>query len=759
LKKIATLLLLCACELSLAQTQRQLDNLETFNRLYGYVKYFHPSDEAANLDWDKFAVYGSREIEKCKTSGELQKTLLELFLPIAPTIKIVHEKQGGSFTISTVTPADTTGFKVVSWQHTGVGLGDQRGPYHSARINRKSAQSGPGFGTITTFVNAEKYRSKEFRLTASVKMLEGPCQAHLWARVDKPNQKIGFFDNMNNRPITSHEWKTYEINGTIDSDAENLTFGCFLKRTGKLQLDNLSVSIREGDVWKTVYANSFESDKSEVAPESVRFGNPPGYNATVTEEGASDGKKSLIIEGVSQEKVQGLLFDRYCKIGEHIKKNIGSGLTVIIPSAVYGTDSFTFPQADSQKLTAIKEQLQNISMDPETDLYARIGDIIITWNVFQHFYPYFKETKTDWNAAFRTAINEAYNNMSTKDFSKTLQKLTAQLKDGHVRVTSPLTNDKFALALAWEWIENELVVTNVLDKNISMAKGDIIAAIDGQPADKYFQEISQYISAATEGWLRYRTQTSALFGPENSVVMLTRLGADGKKNEVRLTRSLTVAEYHDKLKGDDETESIRKLGDDLYYINLDKASMDQIRSRFPELQNAKTLICDLRGYPNKNHELIGHLLQQNDTSKRWMRVPQIIYPDQENITGYREMGWELKPLQPHLAAKVFFIIDGRAISYAESYMGFIEHYKLATIVGQPSAGTNGNVNPFSLPGGYRISWTGMKVFKQDGSQLHGIGITPDVHVQKTIRGVIENRDEFLEKAIELANQYKLKISD
>ena len=82
-------------------------------------------------------------------------------------------------------------------------------------------------------------------------------------------------------------------------------------------------------------------------------------------------------------------------------------------------------------------------------------------------------------------------------------------------------------------------------------------------------------------------------------------------------------------------------------------------------------------------------------------------------------------------------------------MSFIEHYKLAEIVGQPTAGTNGNVNPFLLPGGFKIMWTGMKVLKHDGSQHHLIGIQPTVLVERTIQGVIDGRDEFLEKALEI----------
>jgi hypothetical protein len=41
-------------------------------------------------------------------------------------------------------------------------------------------------------------------------------------------------------------------------------------------------------------------------------------------------------------------------------------------------------------------------------------------------------------------------------------------------------------------------------------------------------------------------------------------------------------------------------------------------------------------------------------------------------------------------------------------MGIVEAYDLATIAGEPTAGSNGNINLITLPGGYRIQWTGMK---------------------------------------------------
>ena len=44
-------------------TERGLANLRAFTQLLGYVRYFHPSDEAAEADWETFAIAGIRAVE------------------------------------------------------------------------------------------------------------------------------------------------------------------------------------------------------------------------------------------------------------------------------------------------------------------------------------------------------------------------------------------------------------------------------------------------------------------------------------------------------------------------------------------------------------------------------------------------------------------------------------------------------------------------------------------------------------------------
>lgn len=102
-------------------TPRTVQNLETFARLYGYVRYFHPSDEAAAADWNRLAVLGCQRVATAQTDTELQKTLLALFQPIAPTLQLVPAGKAVVFKVKNITPPDSRKYQVISWQHQGMG--------------------------------------------------------------------------------------------------------------------------------------------------------------------------------------------------------------------------------------------------------------------------------------------------------------------------------------------------------------------------------------------------------------------------------------------------------------------------------------------------------------------------------------------------------------------------------------------------------------------------------------------------------------
>ena len=69
-------------------TEQGLRNLIAFTRLLGYVRHFHPSDQAAAADWEVVAIEGMRRIESCEDTQRLAMALEAFFRPLAPTVQV-----------------------------------------------------------------------------------------------------------------------------------------------------------------------------------------------------------------------------------------------------------------------------------------------------------------------------------------------------------------------------------------------------------------------------------------------------------------------------------------------------------------------------------------------------------------------------------------------------------------------------------------------------------------------------------------------
>ncbi len=746
LMHVVVLLNICTNGKVIAPESQEILNLRVFTKLYGYVKYFHPSDEASQIDWDKFAIYGTERVKSAQNSEELKSILEELFLPIAPTIQIYHSNEEPR---PFVVPEDTTDLKVVAWQHQGVGLGTSGQGYRSIRINRENRVSttGYGFGTISQWVDATDYRGKEIKLKAFVRTNVGGTgnQGQLWLRVDRKNWQSGFFDNMHDRPIKSRQWQSYEIVGTVADDATRIVFGCFLSGIGQVWVDGFQLSAKNEDGgWQTIQIKNPGFEEEADDKPKMWFANSPGYTYKLVSDNPYEGRRSLLIENKSEsfESFSGTLFDAFPKVGEVINKELGAALSCQIPLALYSDSNGTLGKGDKASFDALLEQLSRIETGNLTaeNEFVRLGNIVIAWNVFQHFYPYFDVVGTDWDAELTNTLKEALSNQNEKDFYSTLRKLVAKLHDGHGGVYHKIYREQAGFPFLVDWIENHVVITFVKDSN-NFKVGDIVISIDGIPAEQMLLNEEEYISGSPQ-WKRVSSLARFGYGKEGTTAKL-QIMRNGQILKLEALRN------NKERLSEPVRSNIEKIDNDIFYVNLGKAEMGEIRGKINDLANAKGVIFDLRQYPKGNHEIISHLLTKPDTSSAWMRIPQIIYPDQQNVVGFKKIGWHMQPKEPHIKGKVVFLTDSRAISYAESFMGFIEHYKLAEIVGQPTAGTNGNVNPFELPGGFRVVWTGMRVVKHNGSQHHLIGIQPTVPVKRTIQGVIEGRDEFMEKALEI----------
>jgi C-terminal processing protease CtpA/Prc len=557
-------------------TEQGMRNAIAFTRLLGYVRHYHPSDQAAAADWDTLAVEGMRQVEPCEEREQLARALEAFFRPVAPTVQVFPNGTQPATPAGLVPPAGTVGLKLVSWRHYSLGRAEPGSPYWSARI----------------------------------------------------------------------------------------------------QADPSSVS-----------SVGLEPDQIFTA-------------------------------------------------------DLGAGLTARVPLKLYADANGTLPHGSPPTAPADKSQFSG------NDRATRLAAIALAWNVFQHFYPYFDVVETDWPHALVTALTTAATDADEGAFVDTLRRLVTALHDGHGRVTHPrLVDRSHALPLAWALVEDKLVITHVVGQaaDAGFKPGDSVVEVDGESIDKTLARMRTLISSATPQYVRHILARELRSGPDGSVVRLKVQSQDGKQREGVLRRIASGAADEPR------PATVAELEPGISYVDLDRATEVDFKAALPQLAEAKAVIFDFRGYP-KMFEFLDHLSDQTMQCAIW-QVPITTKPDRLDAPEYYTSRWDVSPKAPRLKGRLIFMIDGRAISAAETAMGIVEAYRLADIVGEPTAGTNGNVNPIVVPGGYVLSWTGMHVLKHDGSRHHGAGILPTHPVSRTIKGITERRDEILEKALELARAH------
>jgi C-terminal processing protease CtpA/Prc len=545
-------------------TPQGLSNLTAFAKLYGYVRFFHPSDQAAAADWEAIAVEGARKVEGATTRRELIAQLRAIFQPIAPLLQVFPSGA------QSPAPAVRKAHETIRYRHYGVGLPSatiRNGIYRSER-SRKPAAGG---------------------------------------RTPKP------FD-------------------------------------------------------------------AELVP----------------------------------------------------------GVTASVPLILYADSRGTRPHAP----------LPESSVDDArtaSDRATRLGAVIIAWNVFQHFYPYFGIAGTDWSAELPKGLRSAANDAGPAEFHETLRCLVAALKDGHGNAISPHAAPILCSPLTMDWIEGQLVVTRAQSgKSRSVRPGDRIVKIDGKSVESAAAKLRALTSGATEQWIRYRVANELSICSPKTGQMTLEIEPFARPGTYKtVTVGCTPPRYKSVVAyTEPRPDTVTELEPGIFYVDLDRLTEPEWTASIARLKAAKGIVFDMRGYPGEvGIRVMAHLTRKPVRSARWC-VPSAAMPDQL-ATRYIESGWDIQPKKPFLRAKRVFLTDGRIISYAETLMGIVEHYKLGEIVGGPTAGTNGNINPFKVPGGYTVIWTGMKVLKHDGSQHHGVGILPTVPASRTRQGVADGKDEIL----------------
>ncbi|MDD2425904.1 MAG: S41 family peptidase [Bacteroidales bacterium] len=388
------------------------------------------------------------------------------------------------------------------------------------------------------------------------------------------------------------------------------------------------------------------------------------------------------------------------------------------------------------------------------NLNFRLANEIVRWNIIRHFYPYYKEDNLDWDRQLGAMISLISNYGDVYGYYRDISKYMNPVKDSHMKIYPSLyppgviarTLPDFNVPVALENMEGKVVVTAVAPKyKTNLSRGCVITKVNGIDVRELIDSKRQYYNASTKDYqTNYITGTLLRGKKRDSVIVVEYLSPGNVSGTDSLVASSSQSYYNET-----QGEFIREVSDGIFYVNptlYKEASYNKFKKRVPELQSARGIIFDIRGYPVYDFEkILSHFIREKVSSPRYL-VPVSCFPCRENLT-YKNTTETLEPIAPYLSAPVVWLTNANAISWGETVMMLVKGYKLGTVIGSPTCGTNGDVTEFWLPL-FPFPMTGLKALNTDGAPHHGIGVLPDIEVRPTYQGFLEGRDELLEAAID-----------
>jgi len=424
--------------------------------------------------------------------------------------------------------------------------------------------------------------------------------------------------------------------------------------------------------------------------------------------------------------------------------NLGGGVSASVPLTLVADDQGTLPHTEIPA---------PIPAPLGANHATWLADIAIIWNAIQHFYTYFDAENFHWDRALGDALFSAAAAPNESAFYHTLRRLMARLDDGHAFVSR--ANDEtpaYALPLLWDWIQNRLIVVSVKRAQAGMiGRGDQILRIDGRSV-KSILDAPENVTGGTPAYRRHVVLRTLVAGRRDSKVTLMIRTRSGQERTVSLRRTAKFNQATWLLEPR-PLHAVTQLRPGIMYLDLTRVSTTQFDQALPRLVAARGIVLDQRGYPTSAvlFGILGHLSTE-PLHTAPLLIPIVTYPDHQDI-AYQDAGFAIAPLPPHLKARMVFLINSNdAVSQAETVLSIVEGYRLGALVGSHTAGTDGDFVGLKLPGGYTVTWTGMRATKLDGSQLMHVGVLPTVRVERTIKGVIAGRDEVLERGVQVLKQ-------
>jgi C-terminal processing protease CtpA/Prc len=673
---------------------------------------------------------------------------------------------------------------------------------HSAVIEFTSGA--PDF-KAWSFPIIESFPGHKITLTGYIKtenVTDG--YAGLWMRIDPGIA----FDNMNKNGVTgTTDWTQYSI--TLDMNpekTEQIVVGGLLVGKGKMWLDNLNVTIDGKDIHdlKPLVKKSYPADKDTT------FDHGSQINSITLDQNQMDNLKTLgliwgflkyyhphiasgeynwdyelfrilpkVLKAENMKARDEILVDWIVKLGQFPEGQdtmMVSTETKIKPDLDWITNSNLSDELSTLLLKVKNAErkddhyyigLQPMVGNPDfkkektyssmtyPDAGFRLLSLYRYWNIIQYYFPYKNLIEEDWKNVLSEFIPKFIDAKDSTAYMLAVLELIGRVHDTHANIwgVNPVLNDyrgtRYA-SVEVRFIENKPIVTGFyndsLGKETDVAIGDIISKINNKTVDEIIAAQLRYTPASNYP-TQLRDLARNLLRTNDSIIPI-----EINRNGTTMLKSLktySTKEVNIYSKFQTTQPYFKFITNDIAYINNGSLKREYLPAIWKEIEPTKGLIIDDRNYPSDFpiYDLSSYLMPDS--------IPFVKFTNGSlKHPGLFTFGKSLKAgnkNENYYKGKVVILVNEISQSSAEFHAMAYRVNPNAIVIGSTTAGADGNVSRFSLPGGFTTMISGIGVYYPDNKETQRIGIIPDMEVKPTIQGIKAGKDEVLEKAVQVIN--------
>jgi Tol biopolymer transport system component len=160
-------------------------------------------------------------------------------------------------------------------------------------------EDGRVYGRFFQHLSADRLRGRSISFGARLRVSSEKDSARLFLRVVLESGESGFYDGMNDRPVSTADWSDHQIVSTVDAAAEQVTFGGIFDGTGAMWAGDIRLRVKgNDDKWEDLPIDNagFSEITESGGPEGWQLLSSSAVSYSVTSESPAPRGQALRME-------------------------------------------------------------------------------------------------------------------------------------------------------------------------------------------------------------------------------------------------------------------------------------------------------------------------------------------------------------------------------------------------------------------------------------------------------------------------------